>query len=327
MSTQGVLYALVAFGIYASHDVIIKHLGGHYSPFQLIFFATLLSFPIVTILLIKDAQPGHLRPANPGWVALRTVAATMTGLSVFYAFTVLPLAQTYAILFAAPLLITVLSIPMLGEQVGWRRWMAVIAGLVGVLVVLRPGGADLSLGHAAALMSAAGNAVASVILRRIGQQERPIVIMLYPMLTNFVLMACVLLFVYRPVEIEHLGLMGVISVMGFVAGLILIASYKLAEAAIVAPMQYSQIIWASIFGYFIFGESLDVYTGVGAAIIIASGLYIVFRESRTSASEHTPVLRTRSRHETPTTFRISALLTRGHAKPGDGDDEGGTETH
>ena len=131
MNLAGPLYALLAFALYATHDVIIKFLGGTYSPFQLIFFSTLFSFPLVTFMLMKDATAGHLRPVHPWWTALRTVLASITGFTAFYAFSVLPLAQTYVLLFASPLLITLLSIPMLGERVGIHRLGAVVVGLIG----------------------------------------------------------------------------------------------------------------------------------------------------------------------------------------------------
>jgi drug/metabolite transporter (DMT)-like permease len=307
---KGILFALLAFAIFATHDVIIKTLGSSYSPFQLIFFSVLLSFPLVTLLLMRDATPGHLRPVHPWWIALRTGAGVVTGVSAFYAFSVLPLAQTYTILFASPLIITLLAIPILGEKVRLRRWIAVIVGLIGVMVVLRPGNTDFGLGHLGAMIAATGSALASIIIRKVGRDERSVVLLLYPMAANFVVMACIMPFYYVPMPISDLGLVGVISILGFVAGLTLIAAYKNGEAAIVAPMQYSQIIWASIFGYLIFGETLGRDTLIGASIIIASGLYIVFRESTSSASDNTPVLRTRSRHETGSTFRISPFVAR-----------------
>ena len=133
------MLALEAFAIFATHDMIVKTLGGSYAPFQIVFFSVLFGFPMVTLLLIRDAAPGHLRPEHPWCTLARTVAAVATGVSAFYAFATLPLAQVYAIVFAAPLIITVLSIPILGERVRLRRWAAVIIGLAGVLVVLRPG--------------------------------------------------------------------------------------------------------------------------------------------------------------------------------------------
>ncbi len=307
---KGVLFALAAFAVFATHDVIVKFLGTLYAPFQIIFFSALLTFPLATFMLMRDPTQGHLRPVHPWWTGFRTAAAVVGAVSVFYAFSVLPLAQVYAILFATPLLITILSIPVLGETVRLRRWAAVVVGLIGVIVVLRPGQAELSLGHGAALMGACAAAFASIIVRKIGRDERSVVLMLYPLVANFVVMGAALPFVYQPMPIEHLGLVAVISAFAFVAGLMMIAAYTNADAAIVAPMQYSQIIWATLFGILLFDELPDQATLVGAAIIIASGLYIVLRESRGGGSENTPVLRTRSRHETPTGFRIGLLMRR-----------------
>lgn len=125
--------------------MIVKVLGVSYQPFQILFFSVLFGFPMVMMMLMRDQTEANLIPRHPWWTALRTLAAVATGISVFYAFSVLPLTQTYAIIFASPLIITVLSIPILGETVGWRRWVAVALGLCGVLVVLRPGGPTLGL--------------------------------------------------------------------------------------------------------------------------------------------------------------------------------------
>lgn len=318
-NAKGALLALLAFAVYASHDVVVKLMGASYSPFQLIFFSVLFSFPLALIVLMRDKTPGTLLPVHPWWVGFRTLAALLTGISAFYAFTVLPLAQVYAILFAAPLLITVMAIPVLGETVRLRRWIAVLVGLVGVIIVLRPGSTDLTLGHAAALFAAFGSAFTSVVLRKIGAEERAVVIMLYPMIGNFVLMACALPFVYQPVPVEHLGLFGVIAVLGTAGGLIIIAAYKAGEAVIVAPMQYSQILWAALFGALFFDEIPDGGTIIGAAIVISSGLYIVLRESRSGQSDNTPVLRTKPRPDTGTSLRqprVPKTSLRGISGPG-----------
>ena len=185
---------------------------------------------------------------------------------------------------------------------------AVVVGLIGVIVVLRPGETELSLGHLAALAAAVGGAVASIIVRKIGSVERPVVMLLYPMVANFVIMACLLPLVYVPMPIEHLGLFGIVAVLAWTASRLIISAYQAGEAAIIAPMQYSQIIWASIYGFFFFDEGIDLTTGIGAGIIIASGMYIVLRESRGGGSVNTPVLRTRSRGDTASSPRISVLM-------------------
>ena len=311
MNLSGPLFALLAFGIYATHDVVIKFLGSTYSPFQIIFFSTLFSFPLVTFMLMKDPTPGNLRPVHPWWTLARTCFASVTGFTAFYAFSVLPLAQVYVLLFASPLLITLLSIPLLGERVGPHRLFAVLLGLAGVLVVLRPGATDLTLGHLAGITSAVCNAVASVIVRKIGKDERPVVLMLYPMAANFLIMGSLLAFVYVPMPVEHVGGFALIAVMGFIAGMVLIAAYRNGDAAVVAPMQYSQILWASLFGFFLFGESVDRATIIGAGLIVLSGLYIVFREARLGGRSQAPVIETKSRGATAISFRVSPILARG----------------
>ena len=305
-NARGAVLALLAFGIYSSHDAVVKTLGGAYSAVQLIFFSTLLSFPLAVMMLVKDREPGTLRPVHPWWIALRTVASLVTGVSAFYAFSTLPLAQVYAIVFAQPLLITLLAIPVLGERVRIRRGLAILVGLLGVAVVLRPGSTELGLGHLAALAAAVGGAVASVVVRRVGHDERPVVLLLYPMIANLAVMAVALPFVYRPMEAEHMGLVAVMSALGWCGGLVIIAAYKAGTAGTVAPMQYSQILWATLFGAVMFGESIDGATALGAGIVIASGLYIVLRED-TGASRTRPVLRTRLRFDTGTAPRSSTL--------------------
>ncbi len=307
-NTKGAFFALAAFAIFATHDVIVKLLGANYSAFQIVFFSVLLGFPWVLFMLLHDKTRGDLRPKYPLWTVIRTIAVVVTGASAFYAFSTLPLAETYAILFAAPLIITMLAIPILGEKVGLRRGLAVLVGLIGVVVVLRPGAAPFSLGHAAALAAAVGGALASIIVRKIGRDERSVVLMLYPMVTNFVVMACILPFVYVPMPLEDFALSGLIAAFAFAATLCLIAAYRRGEAVIVAPMQYSQIIWATGFGYYFFNETVDRTTLIGAGIIIASGLYIVLREGQAKVSNTTPVLRTRSRFETGTNLRIGTIL-------------------
>lgn len=307
---SGAVYSLLAFGIYATHDVVIKFLGSDYSSFQIIFFSGLLGFPLVSLMLMSDRSDGNLIPRHPWWSLIRSVTAVTTGAAGFYAFSVLPLAQTYAILFAMPLLITLLAIPMLGEKVGMRRGIAVFVGLIGVMVVLRPGSADLSFGHLAALGAAVTGALNSLIVRKIGSEERAAVLMLYPMLASVFATGAMMPFVYKPMPVEHLGLMGVIAGLGFIAALLIIRAYRMAPAVIVAPMQYSQIIWAAIYGWIFFGESVDRWTIIGTSIITCSGIYIVLREGTAKVSANSPVLSNKSRAETGLMPRISLLLRR-----------------
>lgn len=304
---QGAVLALLAFAIYATHDAVVKVLGETYSAVQIVFFAALLSFPVISVILLNDKRGGSLRPIHPWWVVLRAICTVITGVCAFYAFSSLPLAQVYPILFAMPLLITVLAIPVLGERVGFHRWAAVIIGLCGVLIVVRPGVATLQMGHLAALTAAFCGSLASIIVRKIGQEERSVVLLLSPLLGNFIAMGAVVPLVWVPLQLADLGLLLVVAIFGLVGAFLSILAYRKAEAVIVAPMQYSQIVWAVFFGYMFFDEAVDAPTMVGATIVILSGLYIVFREARPNVSSNQPVLETRGRTETVTTPRSSLL--------------------
>lgn len=322
-NARGAIFALTGFAIFSAHDVIIKTLGGVYSPFQILFFATLFGFPITTVMMMRDRTDGNLLPHHPKLIALRTLLTLVTGACVFYAFSVLPLAQTYAIIFASPLLITILAIPVLGERVGWRRSLAVAVGLVGVIVVLQPGATDFSLGHAAALAGAICASGASIIVRKIGKDERSAVLLLYPMMANFLVMGCLMPFVYQPMPVVHLGALALMATLGFTGALFQISAYRTASAGMVAPMQYSQILWATLYGAVFFSETPDMNTAIGAVIIIASGIYIVFREEKAYVSHNAPVSSTLSRYVPGTVPRISSLIRIfGTRPPGPGTDNG-----
>lgn len=306
--TKAALFGLAGYAVFSVHDVIIKYLGGSYSVVQIVFFSSLFSFPLIALLLVRDAEPGTLRPNHPWLVALRSVGGSIGAFCAFYAFTVLPLAQVYAILFATPLLITLLAIPFLGETVRLHRGLAVVMGLLGVFVVLRPGTGDLELGHAAALVAALMAASNAIIMRRIGGDERMVVMIIYPMFMGFVIMGGALAFSYQPMPLPDLGAMAVLAVLVLLAMSCVLAAYRSGPAIAVAPMQYSQILWAVLFGAVLFGERPDLMTFVGAGIIIASGLYILRREAGPAGSRNRPVLRTRTRAGLPAGLRVSPLL-------------------
>ncbi|ARE41244.1 Membrane protein [Rhodovulum sp. P5] len=288
---RGAVLALTGFAIYSLHDAIIKALGAHYHPVQIVFFSVLLGFPLILLMLIRQREVGSLRPVRPGWTALRMGAIMIHLLCVFYAFATIPITQVYALIFAMPLLITALSVPILGEHVGPRRWAAVVVGLLGVLIVLRPFGAtDLTLGHLSALVGALSGSLVAVVMRKIGQEERSVVMLLYPMLGNVFAMGLLLPLVYQPMPILHFGALALVSVGALVAMSFMIAAYRAGEAVVVAPMQYSQMLWAVVLGYVFFAEVPDTGTALGSAVIVASGLIVLLREGKPDVSRTQPAL-------------------------------------
>jgi S-adenosylmethionine uptake transporter len=146
---------------------------------------------------------------------------------------------------------------------------------VGVLIVVRPGLMPLGFAHFTALCSALFGSVYFAILRKTGGAERMTVLMLYPLLAQVVVTAMLLPFFYKPMPVAHIGLTGLMAILGFCGTLLVIGAYRHAPAAVVAPMQYGQIIWASLFGILYFGEPMDAATVTGIAIVIAAGIYIM----------------------------------------------------
>ncbi|GAB2185177.1 DMT family transporter [Roseibium sp. LAB1] len=290
-SLKGLAAALLAFALFSTHDAIIKELGGSYPVFQIIFFTMLFAFVPMSVMMLADKAVDNFRPRHP-WLVLSRAGLAIIAMSCgFYAFTTLPLAEVYALLFAMPLLITALSVPLLGETVRAQRWAAVIVGLIGVLIVLRPGVTELTLGHAAALTAAFANSLSTILVRKLGGKERPAVLILYPMILSMTAMSMTLPVFYVPVQLIDLGLMAAIGFLSVIAQFLTISAYKAAPAAVVAPLQYSQILWASLFGVLFFSETPDFYVGLGSAVIIASGIFVVWRESRENVSMQTPVLK------------------------------------
>lgn len=312
ISTTGraAFFGLAAFALFSTHDIIVKHLGATYSPFQILFFSALLSFPLLTIYMITDEKPATLRPAHPGWLALRSVSGAVSATCAFYAFSKLPLSQVYVFIFAAPLLITVLAVPMLGETIRLRRGLAVCVGLFGVLIVLQPGNASLGAGHISALVAALAAALNAIVVRKIGADERGVVMVLYPMIANLLLSAAALPFVYVEIRLDDLGLLALASALVLVAMACLVAAYTHGKAITVAPLQYSQIIWATMFGIVFFGEYPHWTTYLGAAVIVISGLYILRREASDDVSENRPVLMTKTRMGHSVGLRVDTMLRR-----------------
>ena len=276
---RGIGMALLAYASFSTADALLKLSSGAFSVFQIAF--TMAFFAMLPVLATTIGRGGirSLMPRNKGMVAARGILAAICGCLAWSAFSILPMAEVYALLFAAPMLVTALSALLLGEAVGWRRWSATLLGFLGVLVMIDPKFSSLGLGHVLAGLGAFAGALSFIILKRIGATEKSGALLMSVMLWVMVvtLPSALLGWVWpSPSELALMALAGLLMGAGQ-AGLVF--ATREAPAVVVAPFQYSQMIWAVVFGILVFGDVPGLNLFLGLAIVVAAGLFIVYRET------------------------------------------------
>jgi len=285
----GIGFALVAFALFSSVDATIKWLSAGYPVHQMLFFNAAFSLIPVALMTARAGGLNQLRTSRLGLHLLRGCCGMTAALAAFTAFSRMPLADAYAFIFATPLLITVLSVPLLGEIVRWRRWSAVLVGFAGVLIMLQPGSGSLDFAAGAALLAAAASALSIVLVRKLSATETTASIAFYTSAVVIVVTGCALPFGFVPPTPGDLGLMALAGIAGGTAVMLLVAGYRRAQAAVVAPFQYSQMLWGVVLGYLLWNDLPAMTVAVGATIVVASGLYILYREVVVAGGRREPV--------------------------------------
>jgi drug/metabolite transporter (DMT)-like permease len=280
---SGPACALIAFGLMAIGDAAAKALAVRNPPLQIAFLYTVSAVAIVAVWASRQDWR-TLRPRHPGLIGVRAACSVTAGLAGLYAFVKLSLAEAYTILFTAPVIVTALSRPVLGEAVGLRRWLAALAGIAGIALVLRPGFRDLGVGHAAALLAATAVAVSGLVLRQIGSREARATLTLVPMGAGLLVTTATLPFVYVPMRLADLAICLVVGALIAAAQVMLVNAYRASPAAVVAPFHYSQMVWALIFGALLFGDRPDPWLAGGAAAVIGSGLILLWLDQRATTA-------------------------------------------
>ena len=289
-AVQGILLAFLAYGVFSVADAFIKAVGARLPPFQIVFVLGALSVMALPFLRgPDDPWSSMFRMARPRLVLLRGLAGALAGIFGVVAFIRLPMAEAYAIVFVAPVLSVVLSGLILKETIGWRRVVSVLLGILGVLVVLRPGLREVQFGHLMALCSAVCVSASVLTLRRLGGEERPFVIYAGLAAVTMAVSAPLMLwqgFVWPdPGEWLMLGIAGAAASFAHVA---LMAATRRAPASLVAPTLYSQMLWAVVYGSLFFGEFPDSMTFAGVALVVASGLVLIARPALAPLPQDAP---------------------------------------
>lgn len=275
----GVFLALSAYAVYAWGDALIKSIGGQLSVFEIGFFMAL--FTAIFLVLFKprgETWRGFWRTDRPIAVHGRAISGLMGGVLGIFAFTSIPLAETYALIFVAPLFVTLLSVVLLKERVGPWRWAAVVGGFIGVLLVVRPGFRALELGHLAALTVALLGATTIILTRSLAREKPPTmlgVLICYVLAFNAAMVLATGITIPPPFVLLTLALIGACTAAGHRLQL---AAIQRADANRIAPTHYSQMLWAVLLGAVFFNEFPDWMTYAGLAVIAASGLLTLLRE-------------------------------------------------
>lgn len=274
---RGIALMCLAMMCFVTMNTVIKSLRGELPVVELIW-GRYLFHALLILLLFPRRIPTLLDSAHKGLQVLRSLMVLLATALMFTSVGLMPIADVVAITFVAPLLITVLSVVVLREIVGIRRWAAVVVGFVGVIVILRPGGDLFTPVALLPVCVALTYACYQILTRVVSQSADPLNTLFYSALVGAVTMSAIVPFDWvtpTPVQWAKLVIAGLLGGLGHYA---IIRAYERAEVSLVAPFAYTELIWATALGFVVFGDLPDPLTFVGAGIIAASGIYIVHRE-------------------------------------------------
>ena len=284
------LWCLAAF-FFTSQSAVLKWLANDIHFSEILFIRSFVVVAGCTILLLRG--PGLAAPFRTRRFPLhfgRFVFFSASLACFIEAVKVIPLADATAVSFAAPLMMTALSVPLLGEKVGLRRWTAVVIGLCGVLVIANPSTGIFEMAAVWALAAALTYAIAIIVTRKLTTTEPAVVVVWIMNCLYFVTMPMFAPFVWVMPTWEQVGLMMLSGVMVMIAQLIAVHACSLAPPQVLAPFDYTAMIWAVLLGFLVWGDVPTPTIWVGAAILIGSGIYIVWRETRLARSTRPPAI-------------------------------------
>ncbi|MES2859569.1 MAG: DMT family transporter [Pseudomonadota bacterium] len=284
---RGIWLMLVSVGLFSLMDAGLKTLSAHYPPMQVAAMRGASSLPLVLAWALATVGPMPLLRVRWPLHLLRGVLGIAMMASFVYALKRLPLSTAYSIFFVAPLLITALSVPFLGERVGPRRWGAIAVGLLGVLVVLRPTGEGVfTMAGLAVLVAALGYAVSAITVRVLARTDSTQAITFWLLALMAFGAGALALPGWVPLRIEDVWVIAAIGVGGALGQYAITEAFRLGEASLIAPLEYTALLWGLALDLALWGVLPDEVTWLGAAIIIASGLYLLRRERVHAEAEH-----------------------------------------
>ncbi len=289
---HGYAFTLIAVVIFATQDGFSKYLGERYSAI-LITMIRYWAFAAFVIVL-ASRRPGGIRAAastRHAFLQMLRGVLLVTEIAVFvYGLAHTGLAITQAIFQASPLIVTVLSIPFLGERVGWRRWMAVVAGLFGVLLIINPTGGHFSVYLLLPLASALMFAIYGVATRAVSRKDPTFTSLFYTAVGGAVAISIIGPFYWTPIAVANWPFVAALCICGAVSHYCLIRAYDSLEASEVQPLTYLQLVVGAVIAVSFFGETLSWNMLLGSATVVGAGLFTMWREPR-AQSKNRPATR------------------------------------
>jgi drug/metabolite transporter (DMT)-like permease len=278
-NVRGILFMLAAVATFSVMDVTMKRLVESYPPMQVTFLRGAASLPFLLAVTAMFGRWALLVPRRWGLHLLRGVLGVVTLWFFVKAVSLLSLGDAYAIFMSAPLLITALSVPLLGEHVGWRRWAAILAGLIGVIVVLKPSGTGLvTLGGLAALTAAIGYALSVLMIRVLSRTDTGPATVFWSLALIAVMSGVLAIVDWVPIRWEHVGWIVVLGVTGASGQYFITEAFRRAPPPVIAPLEYTALAWGMLFDLVLWSTMPSARMLAGAGIIVASGLYVIHRE-------------------------------------------------
>lgn len=280
----GILLMIITTIVFASQDGLSKYLATEYNVYMVVmirywFFAAF-------VISVSSQKTGGIKRVaktkSPILQIFRSLILVAEMCITILAFTLLGLAETHAIFASYPLIIAMLSGPILGEYVGWRRWLAISVGFIGILIILNPGNGIFSPYALVPLVGAILFALYGLLTRYVGQYDNSSTSFFWTGVVGSIAMTIIGLNYWDPVSKSDWSIMLLLSASGVVGHYLLIKCYEVAEASAVQPFAYLQLIWASMIGIIIFGEQITTNVLIGACIIVGAGLFTLWRERKVS---------------------------------------------
>ena len=274
----GILMMIAAIGVLSTMNVFVKMIGPDFHPMQVTFIRNLIAAAIIVPFILRAGGLGVLKTDRPWGHAARALGGVLGNVGFFYAFARLPLADVMVISQAVPLFATLLAVVFLREQVGWRRWSAILVGFAGVVIALDPSG-TVGLASLATVFATLCWASTILLMRSLGATENPYTIVFYYMAAGTVIAALFMPWVWVHTPMATMKLFVVAGVLGALGQYLMTFALKVAEASVVSPFNYTSIIWGIAFDVIIWSLWPSWPTVIGAVVISAAGLYIFHREA------------------------------------------------